>query len=35
MGIVYAVVLKVVPAFCSAETRVETTWGALCAPAVS
>jgi hypothetical protein len=32
MGIVYAVVLKVVPAFWLRETRVETTWGALRGP---
>jgi hypothetical protein len=32
MGIVYAVVLKVVPAFWLREKRIETTWGALRAP---
>jgi L-gulono-1,4-lactone dehydrogenase len=32
MGIVYAVVLKVVPSFWLREKRIETTWGALRAP---
>ncbi len=32
MGIVYAVVLEVVPAFYLREKRTETTWGALKAP---
>jgi L-gulono-1,4-lactone dehydrogenase len=32
MGVVYAVVLKVVPAFWLREKRIETTWGALRAP---
>jgi L-gulono-1,4-lactone dehydrogenase len=32
MGIVYAVVLEVVPSFWLREKRIETTWGALRAP---